>query len=129
MCQDEALVAKFTDKSHTPTDSEMSDLEKCFQDGILKPAKPQPVHPDCVGTGWGCETANSTWFSCGPKDSGRCMSKGVGSCHTHENDGSILRDEVVLPPNFVSNHTLLGFRWDCEDTGQLWLHCADVKVV
>jgi hypothetical protein len=28
-----------------------------------------------------------------------------------------------------SNHTLLGFRWDCEDTGQLWLHCADIQLV
>jgi hypothetical protein len=57
------------------------------------------------------------------------MEKGVDSCFTHGADGSILRDQVKLPDNHVSNHTLLGFRWDCEDTGQLWLHCSDIRLV
>ena len=84
------------------------------------------MHPDCVGTGWGCENATS-WFNCGPKDDGRCASKGVGTCETHGGPGSILRDQVRLP-DYVSNHTLIGFRWECQDTPQLWLHCADVAL-
>ena len=109
----------------------MDALEACFQEGILRcddvEGQDCPVHPDCEGTGWGCETQNGAWFGCGPKDDGRCMSKGVDSCATHGADGSILRDQVKLP-NHQSNHTLLGFRWDCEDTGQLWLHCADIAL-
>jgi len=132
LCTDDALTAKFIDASHTPTQQEMNSLEQCFQKGVLKcsdvPGQDCPVHPDCVGTGWGCEGANSTWFNCGPKDSGRCQSKGVGSCHTHGAGGSILRDQVKLP-KYVSNHTLLAFRWDSEDTPQLWVHCADIKIV
>ena len=132
ICQDDAIVAPFIDPSHTPDDNEMAQLEECFQAGQLKcgdvPGQDCPVHPDCVGTGWGCETATS-WFACGPKDSGRCAEKGVDSCHTHGADGSILRDQVKLPSGFTSNHTLMGFRWDCEDTGQLWLHCADIAIV
>mmetsp|Transcript_34911 Transcript_34911/g.71258 ORF Transcript_34911/g.71258 Transcript_34911/m.71258 type:complete len:258 (+) Transcript_34911:16-789(+) len=131
LCTDDALVAKFIDPTHTPDAAEMADLEACFQAGQLKctdvPGQDCPVHPDCQGTGWGCENATS-WFACGPKDGGRCMEKGAGSCATHGADGSILRDQVKLP-NHVSNHTLLGFRWDCEDTGQLWLHCSDIALI
>lgn len=131
ICTDDSLVSKFIDPNHVPSASEMTDLENCFQKGILKctdvPGQDCPAHPDCIGTGWGCEKSNS-WFACGPKDSGRCMKKSAGYCHTHGNDGSIVRDQVMIP-NHTSNHTLLGFRWDCEDTGQLWLHCADIKIV
>jgi len=133
ICTDDDLVAKFIDPNYTPNDDEMSSLEKCFQEGILKctdvPGQDCPVHPDCQNTGWGCDSEyGQQWFACGPKDNGRCMSKSVGSCQTHEGDGSILRDQVKIP-NHTSNHTLLGFRWDCEDTGQLWLHCADIAIV
>eukprot|EP00756_Hemistasia_phaeocysticola_P029420 Hpha_TRINITY_DN16231_c0_g6::TRINITY_DN16231_c0_g6_i1::g.13212::m.13212 len=133
LCTDDALVSKFIDPSHTPTTAEMEALEKCFQAGVLKcsdvPGQSCPVHPDCVGTGWGCETSNGTWFNCGPHDSGRCEARSiaVGSCNTHGNKGSILRDQVKLPDH-VSNHTLLGFRWDSEDTPQLWMQCADISI-
>lgn len=131
ICSDDGIVSKFIDPSHTPDQIEMNQLEECFQKGILRcddvEGNSCSSHPDCVGTGWGCESASS-WFSCGPKDGGRCMQKGVGQCETHGDQGSILRDKVKLP-NFTSNHTLIGFRWDCEDTGQLWLHCADIALV
>lgn len=130
LCTDDDVVAKFTDPAYTPNATDHTELEDCFQRGLLKcgdvPGQDCPVHPDCVGTGWGCESATD-WFNCGPKDNGRCAAKSAGSCFTHGADGSILRDQVKLP-NHVSNHTLLGFRWDCEDTGQLWLHCADVAL-
>jgi lytic starch monooxygenase len=133
LCQDDELVAKFIDADYTPNATDMAALETCFQDGILSCSDVEgqdcsSPHPDCVGTGWGCESATS-WFACGPKDSGRCMMKSQGYCYTHGADGSILRDQVKLPAGYTSNHTLLGFRWDCEDTGQLWLHCADIQIV
>lgn len=130
MCSDESIIAKFIDPAYTPNADDMIALEDCFQKGILSctdvPGQSCPVHPDCKDD-WGCAKATS-WFSCGPKDNGRCMSKGVGKCQCHNGDGSLLRDKVRLP-NFVSNHTLLGFRWDCEDTAQLWVHCADVALM
>ena len=131
ICTDDDLVQKFIDPGYTPNVSEMEALETCFQKGILRcddvEGNDCSSHPDCVGTGWGCETASS-WFSCGPKDSGRCMEKGVDTCDTHGDKGTILRDQVKLP-DYKSNHTLIGFRWDCGDTGQLWLHCADIALV
>jgi hypothetical protein len=138
ICTDDDLVAKFIDPSHTPDQDEMDALESCFQAGQLRcddvPGQDCPVHPDCVGTDWGCSNATS-WFACGPKDEGRCMAapqaqSGSGeTCTTHGGEGTILRDQVKLPDGYTSNHTLMGFRWDCEDTGQLWLHCADIAIV
>merc|ERR1740129_2536505 len=70
----------------------------------------------------------SSWFHCDPHmtlGGGSCMARSIGSCR---GNGDLLRDRVKLPSNFASNHTLIGFRWDCQQTGQLWLHCADVKI-
>lgn len=129
MCTDDSITAKFIDASYTPNADDMAALEHCFQEGILSctdvPGQNCPVHPDCQD-GWGCANATS-WFNCGPKDGGRCEAKSVGKCACHHGEGSILRDQVKLP-NFVSNHTLIGFRWDSQDTPQLWLHCADVAL-
>jgi len=129
-CSDAKITQKFIDPSYTPTGADELEMEACFQRGILScsdvPGQECPVHPDCQ-EGWGC--MNSTaWFNCGPKDGGRCASRGVGKCETHKGPGSILRDRVKLP-NIVSNHTLISFRWDCQDTPQLWLHCADIALV
>ena len=134
VCTDDSIVANFINPNYTPVQTDWTNLESCFQKGQLKCTDVEgqncAIHPDCVGTGWGCsKDAAKSWFACGPKDNGRCRSKGVGSCKTHNGDGTILRDRVKLPSGFTSNHTLLGFRWDCEDTGQLWVHCSDIKIV
>jgi len=135
LCTDHSLVAKFTNPEYTPDAADMDALESCFQAGILAcsdvPGQECPIHPDCQAAGtetWGCR--NSTeWFNCGPKDNGRCASRGThGSCETHKGPGTVLKDQVKLPDGFASNHTLIGFRWDCQDTPQLWLHCADVEI-
>merc|ERR1712217_654185 len=132
LCTDESITAKFIDPSYTPNTVDEAALEACFQRGILScsdvPGQHCPVHPDCKD-GWGCMQATD-WFNCGPKDDGRCSSKGAANaCSCHEGPGTLLRDRVKLPDNFVSKHTLIGFRWDCEDTPQLWLHCADISIV
>lgn len=130
LCTDDTLVAKFINENYTPTEQDMENMEACFQKGILPctDVKGQecPVHPDCKN-GWGCQNSTA-WFNCGPKDSGRCMSKGNKKCACHENEGTILKDRVKLPDNYHSNHTLIGFRWDSQDTPQLWLHCADIVI-
>jgi len=129
ICPNERITEKFTNPAYTPDANDEAALEECFQRGILActdvPGQSCPVHPDC-NPAWGCANATS-WFNCGPKVNGRCASKGVGKCECHDGEGTLLRNRVKLP-NFVSNHTLIGFRWDSEDTPQLWLHCADVAL-
>mmetsp|Transcript_2641 Transcript_2641/g.4825 ORF Transcript_2641/g.4825 Transcript_2641/m.4825 type:complete len:214 (+) Transcript_2641:183-824(+) len=133
ICQDDNIVSKFIDPNYMPNEGDWADMEACFQAGILKCSDVDGnncyVHPDCGGTGWGCEYSSQEWFNCGPVDGGRCMSTSTGeTCNVHGGTGAILRDKVKLPM-YTSNHTLMGFRWDCEDTTQLWVHCADIAIV
>jgi len=37
-------------------------------------------------------------------------------------------DHVVLPSSLPAGDYVLGFRWDCEETAQIWSSCSDVTI-
>mmetsp|Transcript_117759 Transcript_117759/g.327992 ORF Transcript_117759/g.327992 Transcript_117759/m.327992 type:complete len:338 (+) Transcript_117759:104-1117(+) len=43
-------------------------------------------------------------------------------------DFSIM-DRVIVPSNLQPGDYVLSWRWDCEETWQVWQNCADVKIV
>lgn len=47
-----------------------------------------------------------------------------GSTHSHA-----IRDMVKIPTNLAPGKYILGWRWDCEATAQVWSNCADVTLV
>ena len=51
----------------------------------------------------------------------------MGSCSGNW-IGGVMVDEVVVPPLPAGDY-VLGFRWDCEATSQVWSSCADVRLV
>ena len=38
-------------------------------------------------------------------------------------------DALRLPASLKTGHWVLGWRWDCEETAQVWMACADVTIV
>jgi len=46
-----------------------------------------------------------------------------GSTHTHA-----IRDVVKIPAHLAPGKYVLGWRWDCEATAQVWSNCADVTL-
>jgi len=52
---------------------------------------------------------------------------GQGACSGDFTDGIIL-DRVVVPADVPPGPAVLGWRWDCEETSQVWSNCADVLV-
>lgn len=46
----------------------------------------------------------------------------------HFHDYSIV-DKVAVPSQLEAGEYLLSWRWDCEQTQQIWQNCADVKLV
>ena len=38
-------------------------------------------------------------------------------------------DKLQLPPNLKKGHWVLGWRWDCEETAQVWMACSDINIV
>jgi len=43
--------------------------------------------------------------------------------------GGRIVDRVIIPKNLKAGNYVLGFRWDCEESTQVWSSCADVSVV
>jgi predicted carbohydrate-binding protein with CBM5 and CBM33 domain len=35
---------------------------------------------------------------------------------------------VILPKTLPAGDYVLGWRWDCEETAQIWANCADVTI-
>ena len=40
-----------------------------------------------------------------------------------------MADKVQVPPDLKPGQYLLSWRWDCEQTNQIWQNCADVQIV
>lgn len=38
-------------------------------------------------------------------------------------------DKVLIPSSIESGDYLLSWRWDCEQSPQVWQNCADVKII
>eukprot|EP00732_Lithocolla_globosa_P006545 Lithocolla_globosa_v1_NODE_7689_length_913_cov_1134.116550.p1 type:complete len:247 gc:universal NODE_7689_length_913_cov_1134.116550:64-804(+) len=122
ICQDDSIVSPFLNPNSAPSTSQYNALEACFQQGILPCYDVEGNNCD-IGDScqpdWGCAQRRD-WFHC--SGSG-CRNDGV--C----DQGFYVKDYVKLPETFTSNHTLLGFRWDVMDTPQMYLNCADIRIV
>jgi len=40
-----------------------------------------------------------------------------------------IMDTVIIPSDIPSGEYLLSWRWDCEESTQVWQNCADIKIV
>ena len=42
--------------------------------------------------------------------------------------GGMIVDTVAIPADLEAGDYVLGWRWDCEETTQVWSNCADVAI-
>lgn len=42
--------------------------------------------------------------------------------------GGVIVDKVLIPADLTPGDYVLGWRWDCEETDQVWASCADVTI-
>jgi len=97
--------------------------------------------PSCSGSsgggdGRGCDSPQfpspipGLWGS-GPRN-GCAYSTGLPPAERAEYCGRVMDfrmvDLVKIPENLPPGEYALSFRWDCEQTPQIWTQCADVKV-
>ena len=59
---------------------------------------------------------------------GRCDGNGMSQCSSDWVVG-VISDHVILPKNLAPGDYVLGWRWDCEETAQIWQNCADVTII
>lgn len=43
--------------------------------------------------------------------------------------GGVILDKVIIPSGLAPGNYVLGWRWDCEESSQVWSSCADIQVV
>ena len=87
--------------------------EKGLKDGECKP---------CPGTaGSDCSRCDNHWHeqTSFPAPCDGCS----GGSH-----GRAIRDVVKIPKGLKPGKYVLGWRWDCEATAQVWSNCADVEL-
>ncbi|TQN66543.1 Glucoamylase [Colletotrichum shisoi] len=134
ICQDQGLVDKLITPGYLPTDAEKQAAEDCFQRGTLKCTD---VTGQSCGYSPDCSAAEpcwrNDWFTCNAfQASSRRACQGVdnaplGSCYTSIAGGYPVTKKIRIP-DYVSNHTLLSFRWNSFQTGQVYLTCADIAI-
>ena len=52
---------------------------------------------------------------------------GQGECSGDWTLG-VIEDTVLIPTGLAAGDYVLGWRWDCEETAQVWQNCADVTI-
>jgi hypothetical protein len=134
ICQNQDLVNKFTTPGYLPTDAEKQAAEDCFTAGTLPctdvTGQTCGYSPDCTADQacW-----RNDWFTCNAfqADSRRgCEgvdNAALGSCATTIAGGYTVTKKIKIP-NYVSGHTLLSFKWNSFQTGQIYLSCADIAI-
>ncbi|KAK6080848.1 starch binding domain-containing protein [Seiridium cupressi] len=132
LCQDQSIVELFLDPSYTPTDDEKEAAEECFEAGILPctdvSGQTCDYSADCQ-SGEACY--NNTWFTCEQFGNGGCQgvdSAALNSCSTVTAGGYTVTKQIKLPSDFTADHTLLSWKWNSFQTGQIYLGCADIAI-
>lgn len=136
LCQNQTLVDKFLDRNYTPTNDEKQAAEDCFEAGTLSctdvSGQSCGFSPDC-SPGQPCW--RNDWFTCNAFQGGgdRRACQGVdnaprGSCYTSIAGGYPVTKRIRIPPSYSSAHTLLSFKWNSFQTGQIYLSCADIAI-
>jgi hypothetical protein len=134
ICQDQSIVDKFITPGYIPTDAEKQAAEDCFEAGTLPctdvSGQTCGYNPDCGGAA-GCN--RNDWFTCnayGASDRRSCQgvdNKPLGSCFTTIAGGYPVTKKIKIP-NYSSAHTLLSWKWNSFQTGQIYLSCVDIAI-
>ncbi|KAJ6141923.1 hypothetical protein N7497_011022 [Penicillium chrysogenum] len=116
---------------YLPTNEEKQAAEDCFNKGLLDctgvDGQACDYSADC-GEGEACH--RNDWFTCNGFDDTKCQgvdSAELGSCKTTIAGGYTVSKKIKLP-DYVSNHTLLSWKWNSFQTGQIYLSCSDIAI-
>ena len=70
-----------------------------------------------------CEEVSDCGSEVGPPRASRCKCSGMWGPYNAE-----VVDQVRIPDNLPAGDYVLGWRWDCEESNQIWASCSDVTI-
>ncbi|CAJ2503407.1 Uu.00g108010.m01.CDS01 [Anthostomella pinea] len=137
LCSNQTLVDLFLDPTYLPSDDEKQAAEDCFEAGVLActdvDGNECDYSADCTEDEpcW-----RNDWFTCNGFEAAtnpKCQgvdNAALGSCLTTIAGGYTVSKQVKIPADFASSgHTLLSWKWNSFQTGQIYLSCADIAIV
>lgn len=71
---------------------------------------------------------DDSWLQVRKTDAAAYGSEVQGECSGDWTNGRI-SDEVLVPADIQPGAYVVGWRWDCEETTQIWSSCADIEIV
>jgi lytic starch monooxygenase len=134
ICQDQSIVDKFMTAGYIPSDDEKQAAQECFDAGLLEctdvDGQECDYSPDCTSDE---ACYRNDWFTCNAFSANeRRGCEGVdnavlGSCLTTIAGGYTVTKKIKIP-EYLSDHTLLQWKWNSFQTGQIYLSCADIAI-
>jgi hypothetical protein len=137
--KESVVNATFLSEGTTPKGStwKMNPVPECC------PGQSDIAPGSCEAAGYTCGSYENTAVGykcsnhqCGAENSG--LGKSVPSFPWPTTDPSApptgvtpkfaIVDKLLLPADLKSGHWVLGWRWDCEETAQVWMACADIMI-
>merc|ERR1719261_909502 len=86
-----------------------------FVKGVVTGLACRQFDPPCRDDGWYSQP-------------GRMHSVDVEGACSGDWTGGVIVDQVLIPADLVPGEYVLGWRWDCEESSQVWSSCADVTI-
>eukprot|EP00326_Haptolina_ericina_P005025 CAMPEP_0181202568 /NCGR_PEP_ID=MMETSP1096-20121128/18916_1 /TAXON_ID=156174 ORGANISM="Chrysochromulina ericina, Strain CCMP281" /NCGR_SAMPLE_ID=MMETSP1096 /ASSEMBLY_ACC=CAM_ASM_000453 /LENGTH=129 /DNA_ID=CAMNT_0023293099 /DNA_START=327 /DNA_END=716 /DNA_ORIENTATION=- len=53
----------------------------------------------------------------------------TGKCSGRDPYNTLISDSLRVPSTLPPGKYVLGLRWDCEKSAQVWTNCADIEVI
>jgi len=136
--KESVINATFLSKGTVPQGStwKMNPVPECC------PGQSDTAPGSCEAEGYTCGSyqTTSTGYDCGQHECGGStrMGKSVPAFPWPTSDPTApptgvaprfaIVDKLRLPSDLKPGHYLLSWRWDCEETAQVWMACADIMV-
>ena len=87
--------------------------------------KGDPVGKGCIQFSPPCPWDDG-WYA---QPGGKAHNIDVEGACSGDWTGGVIVDEVLIPKDLPVGEYVLGWRWDCEESTQVWSNCADVTIV
>merc|ERR550514_2296291 len=111
----------------------MAFVGKCTLDCHQKGAAWCPEKEDCQQFPTPCPKIDKTWYG---SDSATAMPTSYFPPDDNRHEGwcsgdwtlGMISDEVQIPKDIQPGRYVISWRWDCEETAQVWQNCGDVLI-
>ncbi|KAJ8600006.1 hypothetical protein CTAYLR_001844 [Chrysophaeum taylorii] len=128
LCDDPDIVKKFWSGA-VLSDQEQRDAEECFQRGILRcddvDENSCGLEPRCDAS-WGCAEDPGKYFHC-EGSSGKAY--GCANSNDACYGGTLVKRKVRIPENFPTGPTIMSWRWDSDETTEVFAACSDITIL